>query len=99
MFEEFDADSNRRLTRGEVTSLLARQGLDSSDTHIDVIFERYDTNNSGDIDRKEFEEFARDLHGEGADDEPPNGEVYFSNNSIAARLRAAKQFVGSNALD
>ena len=40
--------------------LLNLEGLDSSDTHVERLFERYDGDNSGTISRAEFEPF---LHG------------------------------------
>ena len=44
--------------------LLNLEGLDSSDTHVERLFERYDGDNSGTISRAEFEPF---LHGRRSD--------------------------------
>jgi len=52
------------LDHDEVRELLNLEGLDSSDTHVERLFERYDGDNSGTISRAEFEPF---LHGRRSD--------------------------------
>ena len=45
------------LDHEEVRELLNLEGLDSSDKHVERLFERYDGDNSGTISRAEFEPF------------------------------------------
>lgn len=72
LFNEMDADGNGRLSKEEVRQAFTKHGL-SVDSLIDQIWQTYDTDNDGEIDKYEFQRL---------------GEVLFSGQSTADSKRS-----------
>lgn len=77
LFDSIDVSPDGALSMGEVKTLLITEGLDSSDGHVSMLFERFDADGTGAIERLEFEPFLRAIRrakaGEAEPAEPPDG--------------------------
>ena len=55
MFEKYDLDKDGRLNSKEIGHMLHDNCMDDSPTSVAALIKRYDTDQSGDLDKFEFE--------------------------------------------